>query len=125
MSNHQPTKETQTPMTQAAPQDPFRDYQDDTAQPPAAPTGDINEIQLLTSTARVWWMRTRNPLSAVLADEYWTTMTDVRLQAEDVIQLVSSFGTDRAEHSVLAVDSADRHGKATVRVLHRYLRSAA
>jgi hypothetical protein len=58
---------------------------------------------LLAQTARVWWMRTKHPLAAVLADGYWDTMKDVRLLKEDTIQLVSAYGADRAEHSILIV----------------------
>jgi hypothetical protein len=31
---------------------------------------------LLAQIARVWWMRTKHPLSAVLADGYFDTLTD-------------------------------------------------
>jgi hypothetical protein len=74
-------------------------------------------------TARVWWMRSKNPLGVILADEYWTTMTDVRLLKEDTITLVSSYGADRAEHSVLVVTDATKHGLAKVSLLQRYERS--
>ena len=110
----------------SAPSDPYREFVDeDAVTSPEIPTGDINSLQLISSTSRYWWMRTKHPLAAVLADSYWESLKDVRLQKEDVIQLVSSFGTDQAEHSVLVVHSADRHGLATVRILHRYMRSAA
>ena len=111
-------KET-IPMSEAH---AYREYVD-VIRPAETPRGNINEIQLLSQTARVWWMRSKNPLAAILADEYWTTMTDVRLLKEDTIQLVSSYGADRAEHSVLVVDEADKHGKASVSLLHRYERS--
>jgi hypothetical protein len=112
-------KKEETTMTQA---DQYREYVD-IVRPPETPRGNINEIQLLSQTARVWWMRSKHPLTAILADEYWTTMTDVRLLKEDTIQLVSSYGADRAEHSVLVVDDADKHGLAKVSLLHRYERS--
>jgi hypothetical protein len=128
---NQPTtsKETSVSNPQAAPSapaDPYREFVDEDAVTTPEPIrGDLNSIQLLTSTARVWWLRTHHPLAAVLADSFWETMKDVRLQKEDVIQTVSSFGSDQAEHSVLCVHTADKHGLATVRVLHRYLRAAA
>jgi hypothetical protein len=106
----------ETTMSQA---DQYREYVD-IVRSPDARRGNINEIQLMSQTARVWWMRSKNPLAAILADEYWTTMTDVRLLKEDTIQLVSSYGADRAEHSVLIVDDADKHGLAKVALLHRY-----
>jgi len=38
------------------------------------------------------------------------------------ITLVASCGAERAEHAILIVDEADKHGKATVSLLHRYER---
>lgn len=122
----QVTFPTTAPATATAPADPFREFVDEKIVTSPEPIrGDLNSIQLISSTSRYWWMRTKHPLSAVLADEYWETMKDVRLMKEDVVQVVSSFGTDQAEHSVLVVHTADKHGLATVRVLHRYLRAAA
>jgi hypothetical protein len=120
-STQQPIKETNS-MNEAAVSN-YREYVD-IVRPPEVLRGNINEIQLLAQTARVWWMRTKNPLAAVLTDDYWTTMTDVRLQREDTIQLVSSFGADRAEHSILLVTESDKHGGAKVGLLHRYERPA-
>jgi hypothetical protein len=99
----------------------YREYID-CVRPPAPPRGNKNEIQLLSQTARVWWMRSKHPLAAILLDEYWTTMRDVRLTKEDTINLVSSFGAERADHSILVVDEADKHGLATVSLLHLYQR---
>jgi hypothetical protein len=59
----------------------------------------------------------------VLADGYFDTLADVRLLKEDTISLVASYGADRAEHAILIVDEADKHGKAKVSLLHRYERS--
>ena len=78
MSDNQPNQSTQKPkeakpMSQA---DSYREYVD-VIRPPDAPRGNINEIQLLVQTARIWWMRTKNPLAAALADGYWETMTEV------------------------------------------------
>jgi hypothetical protein len=127
MSNQStPSKEAPSmSQAQAAP-DPFREFVDeDTVTSPEAPTGDIDSLQLISSTARIWFMRTKHPLSAVLANSYWESLKDCRVMKEDVVQLVSSYGSDQAEHSVLVVHSSDKHGLATVRVLHRYLRAAA
>jgi hypothetical protein len=52
----------------------------------------------------------------------WEAMKDVRLLKEDTIQLVASYGADQAEHAVLIVDEADKHGNASVSLLHRYER---
>jgi hypothetical protein len=115
--SNQLTKKEETTMSQV-------DYDYfESVHPPETPRGNISEIQLLSQTARVWWMRSKNPLADILADEYWTTMTDVRLLKEDTIQLVSSYGADRAEHSILIVDDADKHGLAKVAVLTVYQRS--
>jgi hypothetical protein len=46
-------------------------------------------------------------------------MKDVRLLKEDAITLVASYSADGAEHAILIVDDADKHGKATVGLLHR------
>jgi len=102
--------------------DAYREYTDQ-IRPPEAIRGSIGEIQLLAQTARVWWMRTKNTLPEVLADDYWQTMTDVRLLKEDIIQLVSSYGAERAEHSVLVVTESDKHGRVKVALLHRWVRS--
>jgi hypothetical protein len=99
----------------------YREYVD-VIRPADAPRGSINEIQLMTQTARVWWMRTKHSLSEVLADGYFDTLTDVRLLKEDTITLVASYGADWAEHAILIVEAADKHGKATVSLLHRYER---
>lgn len=99
----------------------YREYVD-VVRPPDPPRGTINEIQLLSQTARVWWMRTKHSLSEVLADGYFDTLADVRLMKHDTITLVASCGADRAEHATLAVDSADKHGLATVSLLHLYQR---
>jgi hypothetical protein len=53
---------------------------------------------------------------------YRETMKDVRLLKEDTITLVASYGAGRAEHAILIVDEADKHGKASVSLLHRYER---
>jgi len=66
---------------------------------------------------------TKYSLASVLADGYFDTLTDVRLLKEDTISLVASYGAERAEHAVLVVDEADKHGKARVSLLHRYERS--
>jgi hypothetical protein len=39
-----------------------------------------------------------------------------------MISLVASYGADRAEHAILIVDESDKHGKASVSLLHRYER---
>jgi hypothetical protein len=119
MSN-QPIEQKEKTLAQATSE--YSEYVD-IIRPPETPRGNINEIQLLSQTARVWWMRSKNPLAVIMADEYWTTMTDVRLLKEDTIQLVSSYGADRAEHAILIVDEADKHGLARVSLLHRYDRS--
>jgi hypothetical protein len=49
-----------------------------------------------------------------------STMNVVRLLKEDTITLVASYGADRAEHAVLIVTAADKHGKASVGLLHLY-----
>lgn len=116
MSN-EVTQSQEKPSTAEAHQ--YREYVD-VVRPPEAPRGDINEIQLMTQTARVWWMRTKHPLATVLADGYWETMKDVRLLKEDTIQLVSAYGSGCAEHSILLVETSDRHGRVTVSLLHRY-----
>ena len=100
----------------------YREYVD-VVRPADPPRGSINEIQLLAPTARVWWMRSKHPLAAVLADGYFDTLTDVRLLKEDTITLVASYGADRAEHAVLIVTESDKHGLAKVSLLHRYERS--
>ena len=43
-------------------------------------------------------MRTKYPLSAVLTDAYFDSMTDLRMRNEDRIELVASFGAERGEH---------------------------
>ena len=99
----------------------YREYVD-VVRLPEQPRGSINEIQMVSQTTRQWWMRTKHPLTAVLADDYWETMKDIRLQREDTITLVASFGAHRAEHAILIVDESDKHGKASVSLLHRYAR---
>jgi hypothetical protein len=105
-------------MSQA---DAYREYVD-VIRGADQPRGSINEIQLLAPTARVWWMRTKHSLAAVLTDGYFDTLTDVRLLKEDTITLVASYGADRAEHAVLIVTESDKHGLAKVALLHRYER---
>jgi hypothetical protein len=112
----------ENPMTQSA-IDQYREYVDVIRQP-APPRGDINSIQLVTPTARVWWMRTKHSLADVLTDGYFDTLTDIRLMQEDTIQLVSSYGADQAEHSILIVTASDKHGLARVSLLHRYERQS-
>jgi hypothetical protein len=34
-----------------------------------------------------------------------------------------SYGAERAEHAILIVDDADKHGKASVSLLYRYERA--
>jgi hypothetical protein len=117
---------TTLPHTKKAPMSQVDAYAEyiDVIRPPDAPRGNINEVQLLSQTARVWWMRTKNSLDQVLADDYWSTMTDVRLLREDTISLVSSYGAEKgADHSVLVVTESDKHGRIKVALLHRYVRS--
>jgi hypothetical protein len=115
---NQSAKKEETTMTQV---DQYREYVD-SIRPPDPPRGSINEIQLLAPTARVWWMRSKHPLAAILADGYFDTLTDVRLQKEDTITLVASYGADRAEHAILIVDDSDKHGLASVSLLHKFER---
>jgi hypothetical protein len=105
------------------PLSPFREYEPTKA--PEVPRGNIREIELLaqTFTLRIFAMRTRYPLSAVLTDGFFDGMTDVRLRKEDRIELVASFGAERGEHATLIVDDVDKHGKAAVSLLQLYKRS--
>jgi hypothetical protein len=48
----------------------------------------------------------------------------LQLRKEGRIELVASFGADRAEHAILIVDVADKHGSAKVSLLHHYGRPA-
>ena len=58
-----------------------------------------------------------------LAGECGTaTARAVRLPGRDTITLVASYGAERAEHAILIVDEADKHGKASVSLLHHFER---
>jgi hypothetical protein len=67
-------------------------------------------------------MRTRHPLSVVLADGHFDGMIDLRLRAEDRIELVASFGTEHGDHAPPVVDEVDKAGKAKISLSHFYKR---
>jgi hypothetical protein len=109
-------------MSEAASQ--YQEYHD-SVRPPEAPRGNISEIELIaqTFTLRIWAMRTKHPLSAVLTENFFDGMTDLRLRKEDRIELVASFGAERGEHCTLVVDEVDKAGHAKLSLLHRYERN--
>jgi hypothetical protein len=125
---NQPARTTDTDpmekqsMNEAA--NPYREFSDIT-KPEAPPKGNANEVDLIaaTSAMRVWSMKTRHTLSAVLRDGFFDGMVDLRFRRDDRIELIASCYADRSQHGLLVVDEADKHGKAKVSLLHRYERS--
>jgi hypothetical protein len=72
-------------------------------KPVETPRGNINEIELLaqTFTLRIWSMKIKHPLSAVLTG-YFDGMIDLCLRKEDRIE-VDRILWRRGEHSVLVI----------------------
>lgn len=88
----------------------YREYVD-IIRPANAPRAELNDFQLVSSTVRLWWLRTRHPLSVVLQDEFFQNVADLRLKAEDRVEVVASYGGDGpAEHATLVVDSVNKSG---------------
>jgi hypothetical protein len=104
--------------------DQYRDYFD-SVRPPAKPAAHVSDLDLIaaTSVMRIWSMKTKHPLDAVLGDGFFDDVADLRLRSNDRIELICDTDADVAIHGTLVVDSADKHGHATVSLLHRYERS--
>ena len=101
----------------------YREYVD-IVRPANAPRAELNDFQLVSSTVRLWWLRTRHPLGVVLRDEFFENVTDLRLKAEDRVEVVASNGGDGpAEHATLVVDSVNKSGSdIKMSLLARYER---
>jgi hypothetical protein len=101
----------------------FRDYE--APKPAEAPRGNVTEVDLIAATTaiRIWSMKTPHPLAAVLTDGFFDDMTDLRFRRDDRIELICDADANQSVHAILIVDESDKHGKATVSLLHRYERS--
>src|SRR5205823_13021835 len=100
----------------------YKEYVD-AVRPPNPPRAELRDFQLVASTVRLWWLRTRHPLAVVLQDGFLDSVTDLRLRKEDRVEVVANSGGDGpAEHATLVVTEADKHGKAKVSLLHLYKR---
>jgi hypothetical protein len=64
---------------------PFREYE---APKIETPCGNANEVDLIaaTSAMRIWSMKTRHPLDAVLTRGFFDGMIDLRLRRDDRIE---------------------------------------
>lgn len=120
------TQSTQLKEIETMPQatSAYREYVD-VIRPADAPRAELNDFQLVSSTVRLWWLRTRYPLDVVLQDGFYTNVADLRLRAEDRVEVVASNGGEGpAEHATLVVDSVNKSGgEIRVSLLHRYERS--
>jgi hypothetical protein len=103
--------------------DQYREYVD-VVRPPAPPRASTKDIELLSQTIaiRIFAMRSNHSLAEVLSDGYFDCVRDVRFRKEDRIELVASWGKPVAEHATLVVTDSDKHGLATVSLMHLYQR---
>jgi hypothetical protein len=117
---NQSTKK-ETTMSQV---DLYREYVD-SIRPPDPPAAHVSDLDLIaaTSVMRIWSMKTKHPLDAVLGAGFFDDVADLRLRSNDRIELICDTDADVAIHGTLVVDSADKHGLAKVALLHRYQRS--
>jgi hypothetical protein len=99
---------------------PFREYE--TPKPAEAPRGNVSECDLIAATTgiRIWSMKTKHSLEAILSEGFFSDMSDLRFRRNDRIELICDTDADQATHGTLVVDDADKHGKASVSLLHRY-----
>ena len=85
--------------TNQTPDAAYKEYVD-VVRPPDPPRAELHDFQLVASTVRLWWMKTRHPLSVVLQDGFLDSVTDLRLRKEDRVEVVANSGTDApAEHA--------------------------
>ena len=101
----------------------FREYTDVMA-PAKGTRATIGEIELLaqTFTLRIFAMRTKHSLDAVLSDGYFNEITDIIFRKEDRIEIVANFD-GVGEHALLVVDAVDKAtGRPKVSLLHKYER---
>jgi hypothetical protein len=117
MSNQQPIEKRNHA-------DEFRDYFE-TIRPAAAPRAALNDLQLVSSTVRLLWLRTRHPLDVVMQPGYFNNVAELRLKKEDRIEVVADCnGEGRADHATIVVDHVNKHGgDVRVSVLQRFERS--
>lgn len=64
----------------------YREYVD-IVRPANAPRAELNDFQLVSSSVRLWWLRTRHPLGVVLQNDFFQNVADLRLKAEDRVKL--------------------------------------
>jgi hypothetical protein len=116
------TKETQS-MSDAT--SAYREYVD-IVRPAESPRANINDLQLVTSTVRLWWLRTKHPLNVVLMRGFFDNVSDLRFRKEDRIEIVADCNGDGpATHGTLVVAAVNKSGgDVTVSLLSRYERAA-
>lgn len=101
----------------------YREYVD-IVRPPVAPAANLNDIHAVASTVRLFWLRTKFPFREVLQPSFYRDVVDLRLQAEDVIQVVAGDGNGPAEHGLIVVDSVNKSGgDIRVSLLAKYVRA--
>jgi hypothetical protein len=129
MPNINSTKETS--MTQTQPKaspvnetDAYREYHA-AVRPAEVPAAAFDDFQLVASTVRLWWLRTKWPLDAVLQDSFYANVADLRLRAEDRIEVVAGDrNSGPAEHALIVVNHVDKSGgDVRVSLLARYERA--
>jgi hypothetical protein len=101
--------------------DPFREYE--SVVKPVEPRAAFADIELMaaTFTIRVFAMRSKFDLAAVLSPGYFDDVTDIRFRRHDRIELVADWD-GAGEHALLAVESVDKHGVPKLLLLQKYRR---
>ena len=81
---------------------PFRHAISSGARARGTAKGNANEVDLIaaTSAMRIWSMKTRHPLEAVLNKGFFDGMVDLRFKRDDRIDLISNCYADRSEQKL-------------------------
>jgi hypothetical protein len=112
---------TATPATASASSpSPFREYAEDIRMVP--PRALLNDLHVVSSTIRYFWLKTLHDLESVLRPGYFNSIADLRLRPDDLIQVVA--GNSPAQHALIVVDDANKSGgDVVVSLLQRYERA--
>jgi hypothetical protein len=119
MTNQQPKEKR---LSQA---DEYRDYFE-TIRPADPPRAGLNDLQLVSSTVRLLWLRTQFPIDVVMQPGFFDNVSDHRLKREDRIEIVANCNGDGpADHATIVVDHVNKSGgDVRVSLLHKYQRVA-
>jgi hypothetical protein len=114
----------QQPIERRDHADEYRDYHS-TLRGPPPPRAGLNDLQLVSSTVRLLWLRTHFSIDAILQPGFFDNVSDLRLRKEDRIEIVADCNGDGwADHATIVVDHVSKNGgDVRVSLLQKFERS--